>query len=312
MTQLHSPNRTRKTGDLLTPDFMRQLDRLDVMSRKMLRGSQQGERRTKKKGQSVEFADYRNYVVGDDLRFVDWNLYARLDKLFIRLFMEEEDLSVALVLDITGSMDYGDPNKLDYAKKICAALGYISLTHYNRTSVYTMADGLLESSQGMRGRRPIPQMLEFLNRQVAMPPDAKRPGDMTAAFKTLSIANQRPGVIIVISDFWDKGEVSEAFRYLAGDKRDVYLIHLLSPQEVDPVKGKVLGDLRLTDLEDGDVAEVSVSPALIKKYKATLQAYCNHIKDQAHRRGLAYMISETDVPFETLVLKYLRQRGLLA
>lgn len=304
--------RNSRTGDLLSPDFMRQLDRLDVMSRKMLRGSQQGERRTKKKGQSVEFADYRSYVTGDDLRFIDWNLYMRLDKLFIRLFMEEEDLSVSIVLDVTGSMDYGEPNKLDYAKKLCAALSYISLTHYNRTSLYTMADGLLESSQGMRGRRPIPQMLEFINRQRAIPADAARPGDMTTAFKSLSIANQRPGVIIVISDFWDKGEVGEAFRYLAGEKRDTYLIQLLSPQEVDPIKGQVMGDLRLSDLEDGDVAEVSVSPALIKKYKATLQAYCNHIRDEAHRRGLAYMISETDVPFETMVLKYLRQRGLLA
>jgi len=305
-------SRPSRTGDLLSPDFMRQLDRLDVMSRKMLRGSQQGERRTKKKGQSVEFADYRSYVTGDDLRFIDRNLYMRLDKLFIRLFMEEEDLSVSLVLDVTGSMDYGEPNKLDYAKKLCAALGYISLTHYNRTSLYTMGDGLLESSQGMRGRRPIPQMLEFLNRQRVIPADAQRPGDMTSAFKSLSIANQRPGVIIVVSDFWDKGDLADAFRYLAGDKRDVYLIQLLSPQEVDPVKGKVVGDLRLADLEDGDVAEVSVSPALIKKYKATLQAYCNHIKDHAHRRGLAYMISETDVPFETLVMRYLRQRGLLA
>jgi len=254
-----STTRTSKTGDLLSPDFMRQLDKLDVMSRKMLRGSQQGERRTKKKGQSVEFADYRSYVVGDDLRFVDWNLYARLDKLFIRLFMEEEDLSVSLVLDVTGSMDYGEPNKLDYAKKLCAALGYISLTHYTRTGIYTMADGVLESTRGMRGRRPIPQMLEFLNRQRALATEANRPGDMTSTFKTLAIANQRPGVVIVVSDFWDKGDVSDAFRFLAGDKRDVYLIQLLSPQEVDPVKGKVLGDLRLTDLEDGDVAEVSVS-----------------------------------------------------
>lgn len=311
MTTASNTSRPSKTGDLLSPDFMHQLDRLDVMSRKILRGSQQGERRTKKKGQSVEFADYRNYVDGDDLRFVDWNLYMRLDKLFIRLFMEEEDLSVSLVLDVTGSMDYGEPNKLDYAKKLCAALGYISMTHHNRTSFFTVADGLLDSAQGMRGRRPIPQMLEFLNRQQAIPPDAKRPGDMTSAFKSLALANQRPGVTIVVSDFWDKGELGDAMRYLAGDKRDTYLIHLLSPQEVDPLKGKVIGDLRLTDLEDGDVAEVSVSPALIKKYKATLQAYCNHIKDQAHRRGLSYMISETDVPFETLVLKYLRQRGLL-
>ena len=306
-----STSRTSRTGDLLSPDFMHQLDRLDILSRKLLRGSQQGERRTKKKGQSVELADYRNYVVGDDLRFVDWNLYARLDKLFIRLFMEEEDLSVSIVLDVTGSMDYGEPNKLDYAKKLCAALGYIALTHHNRTNLYTIADRVLESAQGMRGRRPIPQLLEFLNRQQAIQPDAKQPGDLASALKALAIANPRPGVVIVVSDFWEKGEIGDALRYLAGDKRDTYLIHLLSPQELDPTKGGVVGDLRLTDMEDGNSAEVSVNPALLNKYKATLQAYCNHLKEQAHRRGLAYTMSSTDVPFETLVLKNFRQRGLL-
>lgn len=308
MTQANPKTRT---GDLLTPDFMHQLDKLDVMSRKILRGTQQGERRSKKRGQSVEFADYRSYVVGDDLRFVDWNLYARLDKLFIRLFMEEEDLTVSILLDTSGSMDYGEPNKLDYSKKLCAALGYIALTHYNRTSLYSVADGILEQAVGMRGRRPIPQMLEFINRQQALKPDAQRPGDLTVVFKQFALANRQPGIVIVVSDFWDKGELGDAMRYLAGDKWDVYLIHLLSPQEVDPLKGKVVGDLRLTDLEDGNSAEVSVSPALIKKYKATLQAYCNHIKDEAHRRGLSYMVSETDVPFETLVLEYFRQRGLI-
>jgi len=311
MTQINAPTRAPKTGDLLSPEFMRQLDRLDVMSRKMLRGTMQGERRSKKRGQSVEFADYRNYVTGDDLRFVDWNLYMRLDKLFIRLFMEEEDLSVSIVLDLSGSMDYGEPNKFDYAKKLCAALGYIALTHQNRTNLYTFCDGMLDQMAGMRGRHPIPQMLEFINKQQPIPADAKRPGDMTSAFKRLARINHQPGVVIVISDFWDKGDMAESFRYLTDPKWDVYMLHLLSPQEVDPVKGKVVGDLRLTDLEDGDVAEVSVSPALVKKYKATLQAYCNHIKEQAHRRGLAYMISETEVPFETLVLKYLRQRGLI-
>jgi hypothetical protein len=118
-------------------------------------------------------------------------------------------------------------------------------------------------------------------------------------------------VIVLLSDFLDKGDLNQALRYLAGEKHDVYAIQLLSPQEVDPAKGNILGDLRLRDIEDGDIAEVSVSPALLKKYKANLQAYCQHVREQCLKRGVAYMISETDVPFDTLVLKYLRQKGLL-
>ncbi|MDX1681808.1 MAG: DUF58 domain-containing protein, partial [Phycisphaeraceae bacterium] len=149
-------------NNLLDPDFMRRLDRLDVISRKILRGRLQGERRSKKKGQSVEFADYRNYVAGDDLRFIDWNLYARLDKLFLRLFMEEEDLSVSILLDVTRSMDYGDPLKLQYGRQVAAALGYIGLTHYNRVSLFTFADTIVDRIENLRGRRPLPRMLSFL------------------------------------------------------------------------------------------------------------------------------------------------------
>lgn len=299
------------TRDLLSPEFMRQLDRLDVVSRKILRGRQQGERRSKKKGQSVEFADYRSYVVGDDLRFIDWNLYARLDKLFLRLFMEEEDLSVSIVLDASASMSFGDPVKLDYGRRLAAALGYIGLVHYNRVNLYTFTTTIDGQIRGLRGRRPIPRMLGFLDGDEAKPHLRGAAGNLGAALKRLAMVERQPGVVILISDFFDKGDLAEAFRYLADDRYDVYAIQVLSPQEVDPASGGVVGDLRLRDAEDGDVAEVSVTPALLKRYKANLQAYCQHVRGQCLRRGIAYMISETDVPFETVVLKYLRKRGLL-
>ena len=304
------PETATQSESLLSPSFMHRLDRLDVMSRKVLVGKMQGERRSKKKGQSVEFADYRNYVVGDDLRFIDWNLYARLDKLFLRLFMEEEDLSVSVVVDVTASMDFGDPNKLLYAKRVAAALGYIGLSHYNRVNMYAFADTITDMAQGMRGRRPIPRMLEFLDRQQPIAGE-QASGHLANACKRLALIQRQPGVIVLLSDFLDKGDLNQAMRYLAGDKPDVYTIQLLAPQEVDPAKGNILGDLRLRDIEDGDIAEVSVGPALIKRYKANLQAYCQHVRDQCLRRGVAYMISETDVPFESLIMKYLRQKGLL-
>jgi len=299
-----------QSESLLSSRFMHTLDRLDVMSRKILRGKQQGDRRSKKKGQSVEFADYRNYVVGDDMRFIDWNIYARLDRLFIRLFMEEEDLSVSLVIDASASMNYGNPNKMLYAKRVAAALGYIGLVHHNRVNLYAFNNTIIDHATGLRGRRPIPQMLEFFDRQH-ISPDTAAAGNFQQVCKQLTLLQRQPGVIVLLSDFFDKGDLDSALRYLATDRYDVYAIQLISPQEVDPVAANVVGDLRLRDVEDGDLAEVSVTSALVNRYKTNLQAWCQHVRDQSLRRGIMYLMSETSVPFDTLVLKYLRERGLL-
>src|SRR5438046_3496206 len=152
MSTSHSkPPGPRKDKPLLTSEFMARLDQLDVMSRKMLAGKMKGERRSKRRGQSVEFADYRNYVVGDDLRFIDWNIYARLDRLFLKLFLEEEDLSLYVILDVSKSSDYGDPNKSLYMKRVAAALGYIGLVNYNSVHVVAMAEGIVGETGALRG-----------------------------------------------------------------------------------------------------------------------------------------------------------------
>ena len=306
MTQTFTTTRAAKPDTLLAPDFMRQLDRLDVLSRKILQGKMQGERRSKKRGQSVEFADYRSYVAGDDLRFIDWNLYARLDRLFLRLFMEEEDLSVSVLFDVSKSMDWGDPRKLDYAKRVAAALGYIGLVNYNRVHLYSFSDEIVDQLPNLRGRRPIPQMLEFIGQQIG-----HGAGNLVHACKRFALLQRAKGVVVILSDLFDKGDFASALRALGGERFDVYVIQLLAPQEIDPTSGGILGDLRLRDVEDHNIAEVSVSPALIKRYKANLQAYCKHLREQCVRRGATYMVGDTSVPFDTLVLKYLRERGLL-
>src|ERR1700676_1179173 len=132
-----------KRDQLLSNEFMARLDQLDVISRKLLAGKMKGERRSKRRGQSVEFADYRNYVIGDDLRFIDWNIYGRLDRLFLKLFLEEEDLSLYVLVDVSKSCDFGEPNKAMYLKKVAAALAYIGLVNYNRVSIVAMADGIV-------------------------------------------------------------------------------------------------------------------------------------------------------------------------
>jgi len=304
------PATTRSAGGntLLSSEFMHQLDRLDVLSRKVLHGKLKGERRSKKRGQSVEFADYRNYVVGDDLRFIDWNLYARLDRFFLRLFMEEEDLAVSVLFDVSQSMDWGDPAKLDYAKRLAAALGYIGLVNYNRVNILSFCDTIEGHLPNLRGRRPIGRMLDFIDAQQ---PVTDKPGNLAAACRQFAMVQRSKGIVILISDFLDKGDPASAFRYLLGERYDVYAIQLLAPQEVEPVKGGIVGDLRLEDIEDSDITEVSVNPALIKRYKANLNAYCNHLRQLCMRRDIAHMIGNTSVPFDTMVLRYLRERGLL-
>src|SRR5215467_7199026 len=151
-----------KPSDLLDPEFMSRLERLDIVSRRIFAGKMKGERRSKRKGQSVEFADYRNYVVGDDLRFLDWNIYGRLDRLFIRLFQEEEDLHFYLLLDNSLSMDFGTPTKLHYAKQVAAALGFIGLVNLDRVVVEVFNDRLTQSLPPLRGRRSLWRLLDFL------------------------------------------------------------------------------------------------------------------------------------------------------
>lgn len=297
---------TRATN-LLSADFMHRLDQLDVMSRKILLGKMQGERRSKRRGQSVEFADYRNYVAGDDLRRIDWNLYARLDKLFLRLFVEEEDLSVSILLDVSRSMDYGEPNKLRYAKQLAAALGYIGLVNYNRVHLYCFSEGIEEQMANQRGKRPVPRMLEFLHDRQA----ATGAGNFAEACKRFALIQPNKGVVIVISDLLEKGDLNAGLRYLGGERYDTYLLQVLSPQEVDPEKAGLRGDLQLVDSEDGNAADLTISPAIIRRYKANLQAYCQHVKQVCARREMAYMITETSVPMESLILQYLRERGLL-
>ncbi len=282
---------------------MAKLDKLDVVSRKMLAGKMKGERRSKRRGQSVEFADFRNYVVGDDLRFIDWNINARLDKLFLKLFLEEEDLALYILVDTSLSCDYGEPNKLHYLKQTAAALGYVGLVNYNRVTIAAMSDGIVADTGGLRGRRNVPRMLDFLD---GLQPAGQ--SDFAASCKDFALRNRNKGVCVVLSDFFDKSGFENGLRYVTSGRYDLFAVHILSPQEIDP---DMKGDLKLVDLEDSDAAEVSITGQLVKKYKANLNAYCLALKNYISRRGGTYLFSSTGVPFETLVLNYLRERNLL-
>jgi uncharacterized protein (DUF58 family) len=297
MTQLEPP--------LLSPEFMASLDRLDVLSRKILAGKMKGERRSKRRGQSVEFADFRNYVIGDDLRFIDWNIYARLDRLFLKLFHEEEDLSLHLLLDLSGSCAYGNPDKGLFMRRLTAALAYVGLVNHNRVTVTALSSGVVAQSGAMRGRRRVARMIDFIS---GLRPEG--PGRLEAACRAFSMSQKSRGVCVIISDFLDKGGFEPGLRYLIAGRYDLYAIQVLAPQEIDP-KEALQGDLKLTDIEDGEVAEVSVTAALLKRYRATLNAYCTQLREYLTRRGGVYVLTSTSTDVEDLVLQVLRGRRLL-
>jgi uncharacterized protein (DUF58 family) len=288
---------------LLDPAFLARLEQLELVSRKIFLGRMKGERRSKRKGQSVEFADYRNYVVGDDLRFLDWNLYARLDRLFLRLFMEEEDLHVSLLIDSSLSMAFGTPTKLHYAKQVAAALGFVGLINMDRVVVEAFNDRLTQTSPPLRGRRSLWRLLDFLGTVAPA-----GPSDLARALRTFSLRSSGKGVVVILSDFLDKNGYEDGLRYLIARQFDVYLIQILSQEELEP---ELAGDLKLVDAEDGDVAEVTASRPLLRRYKENLAAYRAGLHDFCTRRGVACLFTNNQVPFDRLVLTYLRQRGLV-
>jgi uncharacterized protein (DUF58 family) len=289
---------------LLSPEFMSKLEQLELVSRKMLVGRFKGDRLSKRKGSSVEFADHRHYAMGDDLRFLDWNLYARLDRLFIKLFLEEEDLNLHLLVDQSLSMDFGAPTKLHYAKQVAAALGFVGLINLDRVGVYSFGGDLENKLAGMRGRGSTWRMMRFLEE---LPP-AQGAGNLGRALKTFSLRAPRRGITVIISDFMDKQGFEEPLRYLLARQMDIYAVHVLAPEEIDP---EIVGDLRLIDVEDQDVAEVTVSAALVKRYRQNLGAFRGALQQFCAARGIAYLFASTQEPFERLILNYLRKRGLL-
>ncbi|MFH1417103.1 MAG: DUF58 domain-containing protein [Planctomycetota bacterium] len=293
----------QRHAELLDADFMTRLEQLEIVSRKIHASSHKGERLSRRKGESAEFADYRNYVVGDDLRHIDWNIYARLDRLFLKLFLEEEELNVTVLLDVSKSMDWGEPSKALYAKRVAAAVTYIALCSFDRVNLYAYNDRVVGSMMGLRSRRMMSRAVQFLQNTTI---DGK--SHFSVAAKQFALRHTQKGVALILSDFMDKGGFEEGLRYLVGRQLDIYALQILSPDELTP---DLAGDLKLVDCEDEDIAEITVSKPLMDRYKANLQAYCESLRDYCSRRGISYVLAPTNQPFEALVLNYLRQRGLV-
>jgi uncharacterized protein (DUF58 family) len=288
---------------LLSPQLLAQLEKLELVSRKIFRGRMKGERRSKRKGQSVEFADFRSYVAGDDLRFIDWNTYARLDRLFLKMFLEEEDLHFYALIDASDSMEFGTPTKLEYAKQLAGALSFIGLVRGDRVKIETLGQPASAPGPVLRGRRSLWRMMEYLN--------GIEPGENTSlaqGVKNFCLRNSGKGILILITDLMDKAGYEGALRYLVSQQMDVYVIQVLSTEEIDP---DVKGDLKLLDCEDSDVAEITASAPLLARYKRTLNSFVEGARNFCNRRGMNYLMARNDLPVDQLVSGYLRRRGLV-
>ena len=290
---------------LLDPSFLKKLEALSLVSKRVFAGQTKGERRSLKRGSSVEFADFREYSLGDDLRYVDWKAYGRLEKLFLKLFVEEEDLSIHLLIDTSQSMDFGSPlTKADYARRVAAALGYIALSEYDRVLLSSFSQTLGERMPPLRGKPGIFPFFQFLETKLPIgrrDPVRRRPVPLRFA------QAKNVGIAVVLSDFFDPTHV-QGIKALLSRRFQVVLIHVLDEEEVHPT---LTGDLRLIDSETGVAREVSISPHLLAQYEAQLVSFCGGLQTLSNRYNMDYVRASTGVPFEDVILKFLRTGGLL-
>jgi uncharacterized protein (DUF58 family) len=284
---------------LFDDEFLKKLEYLYLLSKKIFVGKTQAQSRSKKLGWGMEFADYRNYTPGDDLRYLDWNLYARLGQLVTKLFHEEENLNVYFLLDASRSMDYGAPSKLDYGRKVVAALAYVALSNLDSVAVMPFGRDLLPEFPLSRGKPQILKVFDFLeNLPLAEQTDLNR---AVSAF----IAQKRPkGLLVVVSDFWDEQGYERALKMAYSAGYDLSAVCLHHEFEAHP---KWRGTVMLTDSETGRRRQVSINPRSLRRYAREYGAYLERLKDVCHSLHCHYLYAQTKIPFEDLILSVFRQ-----
>ncbi len=284
--------------------FLQKLELLSLVSRRALPGSGAGLRRSVAAGSSVEFADFRTYAPGDDFRRVDWNAYARLGKLFLRIYVAEENATVSLFLDCSGSMAGGEPSKGEFARRLATALAYIALTNYDRVAVGACRARFEAYLPPVAGRASAGRVWSFLQSQAL-----EGATDLGRALGGYAPHTRGPGVSIVLSDLLTTSDWRSGLRALRGLRQEVTLVQVLAPEELEP---SLRGDFTLVDGETGERREVTVTAAALKRYRARLAAYTAEIAEFCARDGIAYVQVSSDTSLEEVVLRLLRREGVLS
>jgi len=298
---------------LLTPELLRRLEQFQLLASRRAKSSAKGERRSKARGQSVEFADHRNYVHGDDFRHLDWNLYGRLERLFLKLYEEERELPVRIFLDSSESMTFGEPRKFDFARQVAAAIGYVALCGFDRVSVIPFPGPSAEAAQAMssqelaargalrsvRGKR---STMDFFQNLAAL--NAGGAANLNESLRRGALEARQAGVAVVLSDCLDPAGYEAGLTALVGRGFQVDLVQVLSPDEISP---STFGDLRLVDSETGGMQEVTFGRYRMKAYQQTLQNFIQRLREYCQGRGINFFTASSKTPLEELLLRQLRQ-----
>lgn len=284
-------------------DFLRKLEVLNVVAKKIMAGILRADRKSIRKGISAEFADHRAYVPGDDPRHVDWHLFGRLEEVFLKLYREEENLHLTVLLDASDSMDRGTVHKLNYGLQVTAALAYIGMSNMDAVNVLPFGARLGEARWGLKGRGKVFQLFDYLK---AIEPCGET--SMAPAFREFIGRERRRGVVVVISDFYDADGHAQALKYLRYKRHDVYVIHVIDAEEEHP---PVRSDLRLTDSETGRFREINVTDGMLARYKEAFERLATGVERFCIKNEMGYVRARTNVPFDELVLGILRRGGVV-
>ncbi len=292
-----------ETTPLFDEEFLRKLEYLNIVSKHLVPGHMHGEHRARKVGTGLEFADYRAYVPGEDVRNVDWRTYLRLDRLILRLFEEEADLPIYVFFDASRSMEHGEPPKFDYARKVAAALTYIGLLNLDRVNLIAFAGGIAGEMSSRRGKNQVYHAFRFLESMVASGTTA-----MELAFRSFFSTKRRRGLVVVVSDFLDENGFGRAFDLLRYFRQDVFAVQVLGRGEGRP---DLPDEVQVMDIEDRGTQRLRVTPGLLDAYERKFREHSEDIQHYCTKYGWGFIQTTTDVPFEDLILQIFRQGRFL-
>lgn len=288
---------------LLTPELLRRLEQFQLLAARRAKSSAKGERRSRARGQSVEFADYRNYVPGDDLRYLDWNLFGRLERLFLKLYEEERELPVRIFLDCSESMNFGEPRKFDFARQVAAAIGYVALCGFDRVTVvpFPNRDENIVSGGALRTVRGRKSSLQYLQniQQLTCGGEA----NLNESLRRGALEARQAGVAVVLTDFLDPAGYDKGMAALVGRGFQVNAVQILAPEELSPT---AFGDLKLVDAENGRIQEVTFGKYRLNAYQQTVQNFIQKLREHCSSRGINFFSVSSATRIEDLLLKQLR------
>ena len=290
---------------LFDSDFLKKLEYLSLVSRRLFRGSLLAQRRTMQTGGGIEFADHRDYSHGDDFRYLDWNVFARHGDLLLKRFQEEEDLHVYLLLDCSRSMAFGTPTKFDLARQIVAALAYIALADLDRVAVIAFADDIIADFPLTRGKDRILTLLKFLEGLEVQGEDT----DLGRVVKAFTQRPQRRGLAVVVSDLFDPNGYERGLDLLRYRNYELHAVQLPDRLEAEP---SLLGELELVDIESDHGQKVTITENALKKYRKLFADFQESLKKYGRKYGVGLTQTLCDVPFDELILKMMRAAGAVS